>query len=145
MHLDDRANRPRAVVTRLFAVGDRTLHQGLAARVAPDATAGAEGGASATASGEPAPAAGAAATANRRRRRRHQPSRLPSLEVRLLAPVLLATGSRICSPAFRPLRMIVELLPARPVTTRWRTSLPPRTTVTMPPEMALVGTFTPSA
>ena len=58
---------------------------------------------------------------------------------------MLAAGSTIFSPAFRPLRMIVELLPARPVTTRWRTCLPPRTTVTAPPEIALVGTLTPSA
>ena len=39
-------------------------------------------------------------------------------------------AGRSVSPAFRPLRMIVELLPARPVTTRWRTCLPSRITVT---------------
>ena len=41
--------------------------------------------------------------------------------------------------------MIVELLPARPVTTRRRTCLPFCTTVTEPAEIALVGTLTPSA
>ncbi len=41
--------------------------------------------------------------------------------------------------------MIVAVLPARPVTTRWRTSLPARLTITAPPEIALVGTLTPSA
>ena len=41
--------------------------------------------------------------------------------------------------------MIVEVLPARPVTTRWRTCLPLRLTVTASAEIALVGTFTPSA
>ena len=48
----------------------------------------------------------------------------------MLELVLVAAGSTTVSPAFRPLRTIVEVLPARPVTTRWRTSLPPRTTVT---------------
>ncbi len=60
------------------------------------------------------------------------PRRLPILEVRLLVLelVLLAAGSTTVSPAFRPLRTIVELLPASPVTTRWRTCLPARSTVT---------------
>ncbi len=63
----------------------------------------------------------------------------------MLELVLVAAGSTTVSPAFRPLRTIVEVLPARPVTTRWRTSLPSRTTVTESAEMAVVGTFTPSA
>ena len=43
---------------------------------------------------------------------------------------VVAVGSTTSSPAFRPLRMIVELSPASPVVTRWVTCLPPRTTVT---------------
>ncbi len=75
------------------------------------------------------------------------PRRLPSLETTLVALelVALAAGRTTVSPAFRPLRTIVELLPARPVTTRWRTCLPPRTTVTVSAEIALVGTLMPSA
>ena len=60
-------------------------------------------------------------------------------------PVLVATGSATFSPAFRPLRMIVELLPFRPVTTGRRTCLPFSITVTAPPLIAVVGTLTPSA
>src|SRR5580700_5466172 len=75
------------------------------------------------------------------------PRRLPSLEVRLLVLelVVLAVGRTTVSPALRPLRIIVEVLPASPVTTRRRTCLPARFTVTLPAEIALVGTFTPSA
>ena len=56
-----------------------------------------------------------------------------------------ATGRTICSPAERPERMIVELSPASPVTTRRRVSVPSCTTVTVSAEIAVVGTFTPSA
>ncbi len=41
--------------------------------------------------------------------------------------------------------MIVELFPARPVVTAWRTCLPSRTTVTLSAVIALVGTLIPSA
>ncbi len=67
----------------------------------------------------------------------------PVVEVR--PPVVVIDGNTIVSPAFSPLRMIVELLPARPVTTRWRTCSPPRITVTLSAEIALVGTLMPSA
>src|SRR5277367_6590720 len=70
--------------------------------------------------------------------------------VRLVAPrapevLVAATGRATFSPAFRPLRMIVELLPLRPVTTRRRTCLPFSNTVTAPPEIAVVGMLTPSS
>src|SRR5271165_3765446 len=75
------------------------------------------------------------------------PPRLRALPMRLLEllVVLDAMGRATFSPAWRPLRMIVELLPARPVTTRRRSCLPFFMTVTAPPEIALVGTLTPSA
>src|SRR5580692_4296755 len=53
---------------------------------------------------------------------RPPPARPASLEIRLVALlVLAATGRAISSPAFRPLRIIVVLLPASPVTTAWCT------------------------
>src|SRR5438270_3739932 len=74
------------------------------------------------------------------------PKRLRRVEVRLVAlEAVLAWGRITVSPAFTPSRTIVELFPVKPVRTLWRTFLPPRRTVTAPPEMALVGTFTPSA
>ena len=63
----------------------------------------------------------------------------------MLELVVLAAGRTTVSPAFRPLRTIVEVFPASPVVTRWRTCLPLRSTVTESAEIALVGTFTPSA
>ena len=69
------------------------------------------------------------------------------MEVRLapLEPVVLAAGRTTVSPAFSPLRTIVELLPASPVVTAWLTCLPPRSTVTESAVIALVGTLIPSA
>src|SRR6201994_4584072 len=68
-----------------------------------------------------------------------------SRELRLLVPLMLASGSATRSPAFSPLRINVELSPARPVVTERLSCLLPLSTVTEPPVIALVGTLTPSA
>ncbi len=134
VHVDDRMLRMPILVPRRGTVGCLATHQRPAAR---DSRAGLDARAQRAAHQPPPlnraapPLPPAKPPPPRPPPPRAPPRRPPSLEARPLELVVLATGRATFSPAFRPLRTIVELLPARPVTTRRRSCLLPCRTVTV--------------